>query len=159
MSDTVAFSEAGSPGTWEMLRALTPAQRNAAVASYLGWMLDAFDFFILVMVMRHVAKDFQTTKEAVTYAILLTLAMRPLGALCFGLLADRFGRRPTLMFNIAFFSVMELLSGFAPSLTFFLVGGGCVAGDGNDPTANARCTFRHFATGLPGWLSTGGRGL
>ena len=104
-----------------MLRALTPPQRNAAVASYLGWMLDAFDFFILVMVVRHVATDFHTTKAAVTYAIFLTLAMRPLGALAFGLMADRYGRRPTLMFNIAFFSVMELLSGFAPSLTWFLV--------------------------------------
>ena len=109
------------PGNWAMLRALTPPQRNAAVASYLGWMLDAFDFFILVMVVRHVAADFRTTKEAVTYAIFLTLAMRPLGAVAFGLLADRYGRRPTLMFNIAFFSVMELLSGFAPSLTWFLV--------------------------------------
>ena len=86
-----------------MLRALTPVQTHAARASYLGWMLDAFDFFILVMVVRHVATSFHTTKEAVTYAIFLTLAMRPLGALVFGLLADRYGRRPTLMFNIAFF--------------------------------------------------------
>ena len=121
MNGSESLAQSRSPGTWEMLRALTPPQRNAAVASYLGWMLDAFDFFILVMVVRHVAKDFHTTKEAVTYAIFLTLTMRPLGALAFGLMADRYGRRPTLMFNIAFFSVMELLSGFAPSLTWFLV--------------------------------------
>lgn len=108
-------------GTWATLRALSPAQRHAALASYLGWMLDAFDFFILVMVVRHVATDFHTTREAVTYAIFLTLAMRPLGALVFGLLADRYGRRPTLMFNVLFFSVMELLSGLAPSLGWFLV--------------------------------------
>ena len=104
-----------------MLRDLTPPQRNAAIASCLGWTLDAFDYFILVMVVRHVAADFHTAREAVTYAIFLTLAMRPLGALAFGLLADRYGRRRTLMFNVAFFSVMELLSGFAPSLTWFLV--------------------------------------
>ena len=109
------------PGAWALLRALTPSQRHAALASYLGWMLDAFDFFILVMVVRHVAADFRTTREAVTYAIFLTLAMRPLGALAFGWLADRYGRRPTLMFNVLFFSVMELLSGFAPSLSWFLV--------------------------------------
>ena len=112
---------APSAGTWELLRALSPSQRHAALASYLGWMLDAFDFFILVMVVRHVAADFRTTREAVTYAIFLTLAMRPLGALVFGLLADRYGRRPTLMFNVLFFSVMELLSGFAPSLGWFFV--------------------------------------
>ncbi len=121
MNGAESIAPTASPGTWAMLRALTPPQRSAAIASYLGWMLDAFDFFILVMVVRHVAKDFHTTKEAVTYAIFLTLAMRPLGALAFGLMADRYGRRPTLMFNIAFFSVMELLSGFAPSLTWFLV--------------------------------------
>ena len=113
--------ETAPPGAWAMLRALTPAQRHAALASYLGWMLDAFDFFILVMVVRHVATTFHTKREAVTYAIFLTLAMRPLGALVFGLLADRYGRRPTLMFNILFFSGMELLSGFAPSLSWFLV--------------------------------------
>ena len=106
---------------WAALRGLDSRQRNVLVASYLGWMLDAFDFFILVMVVRHVAADFRVAREAVTYAIFLTLAMRPVGALIFGLLADRYGRRPTLMFNVAFFSLMELVSGFAPNLGWFLV--------------------------------------
>ena len=105
----------------ELWRELNSQQRGAFIASYLGWMLDAFDFFILVMVIRHVARDFHTEAEAVTRAIVLTLAFRPLGALVFGLLADRYGRRPTLMFNVAFFSLMELLSGFAPSLGSLLV--------------------------------------
>ena len=110
-----------APGIWATLRALNPRQRNALVASYLGWMLDAFDFFILVMVVRRIADDFGTDVENVSGAIFLTLATRPLGALVFGLLADRYGRRPTLMFNVAFFSVMELLSGFAPNLGWLLV--------------------------------------
>jgi SHS family lactate transporter-like MFS transporter len=106
---------------WQALRGLNAQQRHAFIASYLGWTLDAFDFFVLVMVLRHVAADFHVTKEAVTYAIFLTLAMRPAGALVFGLLADRYGRRPTLMFNVAFFSLMELLSGFAPTMGWLLV--------------------------------------
>ena len=105
----------------EIWRGLNSQQRSAFIASYLGWTLDAFDFFILVMVIRHVARDFHTEAEAVTRAIVLTLAFRPLGALVFGLLADRYGRRPTLMFNVAFFSLMELLSGFAPTLGSLLV--------------------------------------
>ncbi len=106
---------------WAALRGLNASQRHAVLASYLGWTLDAFDFFILVMVVRHIAAEFHSTKEAVTYAIFLTLALRPAGALVFGLLADRFGRRPTLMGNVAFFSLMELLSGFAPTLGWLLV--------------------------------------
>ncbi len=108
-------------GPLALWRSLSSQQRSAFVASYLGWTLDAFDFFILVMVIRHVARDFHVEVEAVTRAIVLTLAFRPLGALVFGLLADRYGRRPTLMFNVLFFSVMELLSGFAPTLGSLLV--------------------------------------
>ena len=96
-------------------------QRRAFVAAYLGWMLDAFDFFILVMVVRHVAADFHTDIRSVSYAIFLTLAMRPLGALAFGLIADHFGRRPALMGSILLYGTIELLSGFAPTLGSFLV--------------------------------------
>ena len=84
-------------------------------------MLDAFDYFLLVMVIRHIADEFHTGIKAVSYAIFLTLAMRPGGALLFGLIADRYGRRPALMGSILVYSVMELLSGFAPSLRAFLI--------------------------------------
>jgi SHS family lactate transporter-like MFS transporter len=99
----------------------TREQRNVTIAAYLGWTLDAFDFFLMVFVLKDIAAEFNTKIPAVAFAITLTLAMRPLGALIFGRLADRFGRRPTLMVNIACYSVLELASGFAPSLAALLV--------------------------------------
>ncbi|MCO8590174.1 MFS transporter [Burkholderia multivorans] len=99
----------------------TREQRNVTIAAYLGWTLDAFDFFLMVFVLKDIAAEFASTIPAVAFALTLTLAMRPLGALIFGRLADRFGRRPTLMVNIACYSVLELASGFAPSLTALLV--------------------------------------
>jgi SHS family lactate transporter-like MFS transporter len=96
-------------------------QRNAFVASFLGWTLDAFDFFLMVFVLRAVAAEFHTDVKAVSVAITLTLAMRPLGALVFGMLADRFGRRPVLMIDILLFSILELASAFAPSLVVLLI--------------------------------------
>jgi MFS transporter, SHS family, lactate transporter len=105
----------------QMLRVLTPKQRGTVLASYLGWTLDAFDFFILVFVMEDIAKEFGTDIKDVTFAIFLTLAARPLGALIFGLAADRFGRRPVLMINILAYSLLEFASGFAPSLAALLV--------------------------------------
>ncbi|MGA7383418.1 MAG: MFS transporter [Methylocella sp.] len=104
-----------------LLRSLTPSQRGAVIASYLGWTLDAFDFFILVFVLKDVAQEFHSNVETVTYAIFLTLAARPVGALLFGLAADRYGRRVTLMVNILLFSVLEFASGLAPSLASFLI--------------------------------------
>ena len=104
-----------------LLRSLAPNQRRAVIASYLGWTLDAFDFFILVFVLKDVAQEFHTVVETVTYAIFLTLAARPVGALLFGLAADRFGRRPVLTINILLFSMLEFASGLAPSLTSFLI--------------------------------------
>jgi SHS family lactate transporter-like MFS transporter len=98
----------------------TREQRNVTIAAYLGWTLDAFDFFLMVFVLKDIAAEFATTIPAVAFALTLTLAMRPLGALIFGRLADRFGRRPTLMVNIACYSLLELASGFAPSLTALL---------------------------------------
>ncbi|MDA3915316.1 MFS transporter [Oleiagrimonas sp.] len=103
------------------LRALNAEQRHTVLASFLGWTLDAFDFFLLVFVLDNVAKEFGTTTTAVSFGILLTLAARPLGALIFGRLADRFGRRPVLMVDVALFSVLELSCAFAPSLTVLLV--------------------------------------
>jgi SHS family lactate transporter-like MFS transporter len=103
------------------LRDLTPNQRNAVLASFLGWTLDAFDFFIIVFVLKDIAKEFTADIPAVTATLFLTLAMRPVGAFLFGLAADRFGRRPTLMIDILFYSIVEFLSGFAPSLTALVI--------------------------------------
>ena len=103
------------------LRDLTPNQRNAVLASFLGWTLDAFDFFIIVFVLKDIAKEFKVDIPSVTATLFITLAMRPLGAFLFGIMADRFGRRPTLMLNITFYSVVEFLSGFAPSLNALII--------------------------------------
>ena len=102
-------------------RRLTPRQRNTFIACFLGWSLDAFDFFILIFCVNALAAQFQTKVSAIAEAIFLTLAMRPVGALLFGWMADRFGRRPTLMVDIIAYSVFELASAFAPSLKFFLI--------------------------------------
>jgi MFS transporter, SHS family, lactate transporter len=102
-------------------RRLTPVQRNTFIACFLGWTLDAFDFFVLVFCVSALATQFQTKISAITEAIFLTLAMRPLGAILFGMMADRFGRRPTLMVDIIAYSVFELGSAFAPSLKVFLI--------------------------------------
>jgi MFS transporter, SHS family, lactate transporter len=87
----------------------------------LGWTLDAFDFFLLVFVLKDIAAEFNTDISNVTLAILLTLAMRPIGAFLFGRAADRWGRRPTLMTNVALYSVLEFASGFSPNLTVLIV--------------------------------------
>ena len=106
-------------------RRLNPVQRNTFVACFLGWSLDAFDFFILIFCVNALATQFQTKVSAITEAIFLTLAMRPVGAFLFGLMADRFGRRPTLMVDIIAYSIFELASAFAPSLKFFLIMRAC----------------------------------
>lgn len=105
----------------EPLRELDSAQRHTVLASFLGWTLDAFDYFLLTFVIIAIAKDFQVDNAAVTYGLFLTLAARPIGALLFGRLADRFGRRPMLMLDVLLFATFELASGFAPTLTVFLV--------------------------------------
>jgi SHS family lactate transporter-like MFS transporter len=106
-------------------RRLTSTQRNTFIACFLGWSLDAFDFFILVFCVSAIAGEFQTKVSAITEAIFLTLAMRPVGAFLFGFLADRFGRRPALMIDIICFSIFELGSAFAPSLRSFLIMRAC----------------------------------
>src|SRR5260370_5246466 len=103
------------------LSGCTSAQIHVVVATFLGWSLDAFDFFLLVFVLKDIAGEFQTDISDVTLAILLTLAMRPIGAFIFGRAADRWGRRPTLMINILLYSILEFASGFAPSLTVFII--------------------------------------
>ncbi len=102
-------------------RRLTPVQRNTFIACFLGWSLDAFDFFILVLCVNALATQFHEKVSAITEAIFWTLAMRPVGAFLFGLLADRYGRRLTLMIDIIAYSVFELASAFAPSLKVFII--------------------------------------
>src|SRR5208337_2442166 len=107
--------------TLNELKELTPNQRNVVLSCFLGWTLDSFDFFIIVFVFRDIANEFKTDIPSVTATLFVTLAMRPLGAFLFGIAADRFGRRPTLMINILFYSFVELLSGFAPTLTVLII--------------------------------------
>src|SRR4051812_31909715 len=102
-------------------RRLTAAQRNTFIACFMGWSLDAFDFFILVFCLNALATHFHAKVSDVSQGIFLTLAMRPVGAFIFGLMADRFGRRPTLMADIIAYSIFELASAFAPSLKVFLI--------------------------------------
>jgi SHS family lactate transporter-like MFS transporter len=94
---------------------------NALISSFLGWTLDAFDFFVLIFAIPAIAKDFHSDIPAVAGTVAVTLAFRPLGALIFGLMADRCGRRLPLMLNLVFFSVFEVLSGLAPNYRTFLI--------------------------------------
>ena len=103
------------------LRELDSVQRHTVLASFLGWTLDAFDYFLLTFVIVTVAKEFEVGTAQITYALFLTLAARPLGALLFGRLADRFGRRPILMLDVILFSVFEFATAFSTSLTMLLV--------------------------------------
>ena len=106
---------------WKDLKGLTAGQRRAFLAAFLGWTLDSLDFFLLVFCVKAIATEFHTEPSAVLGAVFLTQAFRPVGALVFGMLADRYGRRPVLMFNIVSFSAIELACAFAPSLNALLV--------------------------------------
>jgi SHS family lactate transporter-like MFS transporter len=103
------------------IKSLTKIQRNTFSACFLGWTLDAFDFFLLTVCLRAIAADFHVGIKQIAESIFWTLVMRPVGALLFGAMAERFGRRPTLMVNVISFSVFELASAFAPGLHSFLV--------------------------------------
>ena len=103
---------------------MTPSRSAAShviFACYLGWMLDAFDFFIMVFVLNAVIRTFHVPLAAGASAITLTLACRFIGAIVFGRIADRFGRRPTMMVNVLSYAILELLSGFAPTFTVFMI--------------------------------------
>ena len=102
-------------------RRLTRPQRHTFLAGFLGWTMDSLDYFILILSASAIAAEFHTRPSAVMGAVFLTLAFRPVGAVLFGVLADRYGRRPVLMVNILSFSVIELACGFAPSLGALLV--------------------------------------
>jgi SHS family lactate transporter-like MFS transporter len=100
---------------------LRPAQRHTFLAAFLGWTLDSLDFFILTFCVPAIASEFHTQASAVMGGVFLTQAFRPIGAIFFGMLADRYGRRPILMINIVCFSAIELACAFAPSLPALLV--------------------------------------
>ncbi len=106
--------------TVAMTKAERANQRNAVLAGFLGWTLDAFDFFVLTFVINDVAKAFGKTRPDIALTITLALAMRPLGAIIFGMMADRYGRRLPLMLNVLFYALISVLSGLAPTYTSFL---------------------------------------
>ncbi len=99
----------------------TKSQRNVVIAAYLGWTLDAFDFFLMVFMFKDISAELHSSMQLVSSAVLLTLGMRPLGALFFGRLADRFGRKPTLVWNVLAYSILEMASGFAPNMSTLLI--------------------------------------
>src|SRR6478672_1635083 len=94
---------------------------SALIAGFLGWTLDAFDFFLVVFCLTAIGKEFHQSDASIALSITLTLAFRPVGACIFGLMADRYGRRLPLMIDLVFYSVVEVLSGLAPNYTTFLV--------------------------------------
>ncbi|KZS77415.1 sugar transporter [Mycobacterium kansasii] len=100
---------------------LTVDQRNSFVAAFLGWTMDAFDYFIVVLVYADIAKTFHHTKTEVAFVTTATLAMRPVGALLFGLWADRVGRRIPLMVDVMLYSVVGFLCAFAPNFTVLVI--------------------------------------
>jgi SHS family lactate transporter-like MFS transporter len=99
----------------------TSEQKKTVLAAFLGWCLDAFDFFLLTFLLGEIAKEFGVEVPAVAYALFLTLAMRWVGAFFFGWLADKYGRKPILMINIVSYSVLGAAAAFSPNLTTFLV--------------------------------------
>ena len=103
------------------LRGWTSEQKHVVAASYLGWTLDAFDFFLLVFVVTDIAKEFAVRVPTILVAITLTLALRPVGAFILGRLADRYGRRPVLMIDVMLYAALAFASAFSPNLIVFLI--------------------------------------
>ncbi|MBV8904664.1 MAG: MFS transporter [Acidobacteriia bacterium] len=95
--------------------------RAALTASFLGWTLDAFDYFLVVFCLTAIGREFHQSDQAMALSITITLAFRPVGAFLFGLLADRYGRRVPLMLDLIFYSVIEVLSGLAPNYATFML--------------------------------------
>jgi SHS family lactate transporter-like MFS transporter len=93
----------------------------ALTAGFLGWALDAFDFFLVVIALPRIAADFQVKTPVIAFSLTLTLMFRPVGAFIFGLMADRYGRRIPMMVDLIFYSAVEVATGFAPNLTTFLI--------------------------------------
>ena len=95
--------------------------RAAVLAGFLGWTLDAFDFFLVVYCLTAIGHEFHRSDAEMAFTLFVTLAFRPVGAFLFGLLADRYGRRLPLMIDLVFYSVRGSATGLAPNYTTFLV--------------------------------------
>src|ERR1700761_1322892 len=91
------------------------------IAGFLGWTLDAFDFFLVVFCLTAIGKEFHRSDKAIAFSLTLTLVFRPVGAFLFGLMADRYGRKLPLMIDLIFYSVVEVATGFAPNFTTFII--------------------------------------
>lgn len=117
-NEVVSSAEAGAA----VSASHRPADQNAAVtASFLGWTLDAFDYFLVVYCLTAIGSEFHRTDAQMALTITVTLAFRPVGAFLFGLMADRYGRRIPLMVDLIFYSVIEVSTGFAPGYTSFII--------------------------------------
>ena len=110
-----------APRTVDVVRMPDSSHRAAVVAGFSGWLLDAFDFFLVTFCLTAIARDFHKSDAEIALVITMTLAFRPVGGFVFGMLADRYGRRRPLMINIGFFAVAEVLTGLAPNYTALLV--------------------------------------
>ncbi|HWG76362.1 MAG TPA: MFS transporter [Steroidobacteraceae bacterium] len=134
--------------------AWTGAQRAVVIACFLGWMLDAFDYFLVVFVLQRLASDFSTNVTRITLALTLTLMMRPIGALLFGRAADRYGRRPALMASILLYSLFEFATAFSPSLTvFFVLRALYGVSMGGEWGVGASLAFESVPVSSRGWIS------
>jgi SHS family lactate transporter-like MFS transporter len=100
---------------------LTGDQRNSFLAAYLGWTMDAFDYFLVVLVYADIAKEFHVSLDKMAFITTMTLIMRPVGAFVFGLWADRVGRRVPLMVDVVFYSVVGFICAFAPNFTVLMI--------------------------------------
>ena len=103
--------------------AVTPTNDHwpALTASFLGWALDAFDFFLVVFCLTAIGSEFHKSDKEIAFSLTLTLGFRPIGAFLFGLVADRYGRRLPMMIDLVFYSIVEVATGFSPNFTTFLV--------------------------------------
>ncbi|MGB6200687.1 MAG: MFS transporter [Candidatus Acidiferrales bacterium] len=132
----------------------TSGRSHAIAAGLLGFTFDAFDFFVVVFLVGTLSTAFHVDKSAIVWAMTLTLAMRPVGAFLFGLLSDRYGRRIPLMVNVIYFSVIEVLCGFSPNYTFFLVMRALFGiGMGGEWGIGASLTMEAAPVRWRGWLS------
>jgi SHS family lactate transporter-like MFS transporter len=120
LSTQIPVAPTGQPLT-PSVHHVEKGHKAAVVASFLGWTLDAFDFFLVTFALTAIGKEFGQSDKAMAFSITLTLAFRPVGAFIFGLMADRWGRRIPLMIDLVFYSIVEVATGFTQSYTSFLV--------------------------------------
>lgn len=94
---------------------------GAFIASLAGWTLDSFDFFLVVLSLTLIGRDFGQDLKHMTLALTATLAMRPAGALVLGVVSDRFGRRLPMIASLSLFAVIELATAWAHNFIQFLL--------------------------------------